>query len=417
MGKMNKTTNAGLAVWKKIDSFGGNTTSPVLTAWRPCPVCGGFECRTVLAFDDFQFYGDSAQLPKRIQVRQVQCSTCQAIFMNPGYSETGLRVLFAAAGNSFRSRPEHQVAQVTWLEQRGLAAPGQALLDVGCYDGRFLNMLPAHVRKSGVDMDVAAIERGRSLGLDLIAGAFEDFRLSAQPDVITMFHVLEHLADPYKTLRNLRRNSHAETRLIIEVPVIEKGFTNDLNGFLSIQHSTHFSFNSLKLIMQRAGWQILDGETMSYNGYRIVTKPGTDNVVDVKAGAMADRVTALRYLQSYFQNLADVGEKIGKWPNTSRAVIWGAGAHTEVLYQTTEYFRQDRDREYIMVDSAVTEPVMTWRGLHAYSPKAVLADIDWSDCALVISSYGWQDAIEQDALKAGVPQSAIRKIYGHVTTY
>ena len=72
-----------------------------------------------------------------------------------------------------------------------------------------------------------------------------------------MFHVLEHLADPYKTLRNLRQNSHAETRLVIEVPVIEKGFTNDLNGFLSIQHATHFSFNSLKLIMERAGWQIL----------------------------------------------------------------------------------------------------------------------------------------------------------------
>jgi len=414
---MSKIIKAGPAVWKKVDSFGGNTTSPVLTAWRPCPVCGAFECRNLLTFDDFQFYGDSAQLPKRAQVQQVQCLTCQAIFMNPGYSETGQRVLFAAAGNSFRSRPEHQLAQVTWLEQRGLAAPGQTLLDVGCYDGRFLNMLPAHVRKSGVDMDVAAIERGRSLGLDLIVGSFEDFRLSTQPDVITMFHVLEHLADPYKTLRNLRQNSHAETRLIIEVPVIENGFSNDLNGFLTIQHSTHFSFNSLKLIMERAGWQILDSATMSYNGYRIVTKPGTDNAVDVKAAAMADRVTALRYLQHYFQTLANAGEKIGKWPNTPRAVIWGAGAHSEVLYQTTEYFRQNRDREYIMVDSAVTETDMTWRGLHAYSPKAVLADIDWSDCALVISSYGWQDAIEQDALKAGVPQAAIRKIYDHISTY
>jgi len=70
-----------------------------------------------------------------------------------------------------------------------------------------------------------------------------------------------------------------------------------------------------------------------------------------------------------------------------------------------------------MVDSAVTESVMTWRGLHAYSPKAVLANIDWSDCALVISSYGWQDAIEQDALQAGVPQSAIRKIYDRISTY
>ena len=412
---MNKTISP--AIWKKIDSFGGNTTSPVLTAWRPCPVCGAFECRTLLAYDGFQFYRDSAELPTRAPVQQAQCLTCQAIFMNPGYSETGQRILFAVAGGSYRSRPEHQAAQVRWLEQRGLAAAGQSLLDVGCYDGRFLNMLPAHVRKTGVDIDAEAIERGRSAGLDLIAGAFEDFRLSTQPDVITMFHVLEHLADPYKTLRNLRQNSHAETRLIIEVPVIEKGFTNDLNGFFSVHHSTHFSFNSLKLVMERAGWKILDGETMIYNGYRIIAKPGMDDAVDVKAGALADRVTALRYLQFYFQNLAEVGEKIGEWPNTPRAVIWGAGAHSEVLYQTTEYFRQDRNREYIMVDSAVTEPVMTWRGLHAYSPKAVLAGIDWSDCALVISSYGFQDAIEQDALKAGVPQSAIRKIYSHVTTY
>jgi hypothetical protein len=45
-------------------------------------------------------------------VRQVQCLTCQAIFMNPGYSETGQCVLFATAGNSYRSRPEHQTAQV-----------------------------------------------------------------------------------------------------------------------------------------------------------------------------------------------------------------------------------------------------------------------------------------------------------------
>src|SRR5581483_7091613 len=51
-GNMNKTVNAGPAVWKKIDSFAGNTTSPVLTLWRPCPVCGAFEWRTLLRFDD-----------------------------------------------------------------------------------------------------------------------------------------------------------------------------------------------------------------------------------------------------------------------------------------------------------------------------------------------------------------------------
>ena len=60
---MNKTINAAPAVWKKIDSFGGNTTSPVLTALAyPCPVCGAFECRTLLTFDDFRNFTETGGL-------------------------------------------------------------------------------------------------------------------------------------------------------------------------------------------------------------------------------------------------------------------------------------------------------------------------------------------------------------------
>lgn len=409
--------DAAQPVWKQIDSFTGNSTSPALTNFRPCPVCDAFDCRTLLTFDEFQFYGDSAEMPKRIMIRQAECLNCQAIFMNPAYSDAGLRVLFASAGNSYRSRPEHQAAQVEWLVERGLLAPGQALLDVGCYDGHFLGLLPDHIRKMGVDVDAPAVERGRHNGLELTEGSLEGFRLTSQPDIITMFHVLEHLADPCKVLKNLRSNSHSQTRLVVEVPVIEKGFTNDLNGFLSIQHMTHFSLHSLGLVMKRAGWEVLEGQEMpGYNGYRLIAKHSEEPTAQIVPNP-ADRVIALRYLQFYFENLAETCNKINNWPKARRAVIWGAGAHTEVLYQATEYFRQDRTRKYIMVDSAVTLTDMTWRGLHAYSPASVLKSIDWSDCALVISSYAWQDAIEQAALKFGVPPSAIRKIYDHVTTY
>jgi len=269
-----------------------------------------------------------------------------------------------------------------------------------------------------VDVDRAAIERGRGKGLDLTLGSFEDFRLPDKPDVITMFHVLEHLFDPGEVLRNLRRNSHSQTRLVVEVPIIEKGFTNDLNGFFSIQHMTHFSLNSLTVLVELAGWQVVEGTAMDrYNGYRLIAVPGNVQKSSASRDCTRDRNLALRYLGSYYRNLEEIGERIDNWPRTSRAVIWGAGAHTEFLYQATDYFRQNSARKYILVDSAVKQTADTWRGLNLYAPALGLGNIDWSDCALVISSYGWQDAIEQSAIEAGVPRSAIRKIYDHIAQY
>ena len=62
-----------------------------------------------------------------------------------------------------------------------------------------------------------------------------------------MFHVLEHLKNPLETLINILKSAHQTTYLLIEVPILENGFTNDINGFFSAQHLTHFSRQSLKL--------------------------------------------------------------------------------------------------------------------------------------------------------------------------
>ena len=101
--------------WSQVDSFPGNSSSAATTEQRSCPICGSQRSRTVLQFDQFQFYSDSGELPKRTDIREVQCLDCFALYLNPCYSEYGFRVLFAEAGCSYGSTVGHTSQQIDWL--------------------------------------------------------------------------------------------------------------------------------------------------------------------------------------------------------------------------------------------------------------------------------------------------------------
>jgi len=77
MATMTQTERRG--PWATIDSGIANTTSPALTAHRPCPICGGLRSSTILELDQFQMYTDSETAPKEWGVRYVECSQCWAL--------------------------------------------------------------------------------------------------------------------------------------------------------------------------------------------------------------------------------------------------------------------------------------------------------------------------------------------------
>ena len=405
--------------WARIDCFVGNHTSPVLSAHRPCPICGSLHYRVLLLFDDFQFYSDSAEDPKRTQIREVQCQNCHAVYLNPCHSITAFRYLFAEAGQSYASTEARPQEQIDWLATRGFLDDGKVFLDAGCHEGRFLSVLPESIRRLGVDIDAPAIARGQerhaSDGVELIHGAFETFQCPIAPDVITMFHVLEHLANPFEVLGHLRSISHADTRLVIEVPVIEYGDTNDINGFLSVQHMTHFSLCSLGQLMSRAGWEILERQQMpDYNGHRVLAKPGQSSCKVI--GDASDQLKALDYLAHWYRNLVKVSRLIESWPRASRAVIWGGGTHSEFMYQVTPLFLLNPQRQYLIVDSDPLKRGKSWRGLSILPPES-LREVDWNDCLLIISSYGSQENIAQAAARMDVPYSVVRRLYARVHVY
>jgi 2-polyprenyl-3-methyl-5-hydroxy-6-metoxy-1,4-benzoquinol methylase len=416
---MQGSSQAG--AWATVDSFPGNHSSPTLTMHRPCPVCGADAAETLLELSDFQMYSDSSQLPKRLDLRQQQCRSCFTLYMNPVYSPYGFSVLFAEAGQSYGSTAERPAEQLHWLGSRGLLDPGKTVLDVGCFEGRFLELLPEGLTKVGVDIDEDAIERGRARmagpDVELIHGDFETFQTDRRPDTMTMFHVLEHVPNPVGVLRKLRSLAHAASRLVIEVPVVERGATNDLVGFFSVQHTTHFSRRSLQACLRRGGWEPIEwtGEEMDYNACRVLSGPA-EAPAETATGNPEDFDAMLATLGAWHQAARDVSTRLRTVSSADRCVVWGAGNHLEYLYHRTPLFHERRGREYVIVDSDPKKHGTTWRGIPVMQPS-LLPSLATSGVPVVISTYGNLPEISDAAIALGLVREQLVALYDHVNVY
>lgn len=404
--------------FNKIDSYIGNSFNKSISMERPCPVCGKLEYKVFNTLNDFQFFSDSKELPKRSFVCVVQCSHCNAIYQNPVYTKYGFSVLFSEAGMSYGSSSGRAQEQLTWLNEKGLVAKGSVFLDVGCYEGEFLSKLPPEVVKVGVEIDQYAVERGqkryKDQKIDFILGDLDTFRSANTPDTIVMFHVLEHVNEPVNVLKNLRNISHKNTKLVIEVPILENGFTNDINGFLSVQHMTHFTRNSLKNCFILSGWEVVNWQEMEeYNGCRVILQT-TDKVLAVK-NESSDISLIVEYLVNWYKSIANINKIIDSIEkDTEKIVVWGGGLHTEFLYQLTLLFKLLF--EFIIVDSDKLKQGKSWRGINIYSPD-IIKDVNWKKTKLVISTYGNQDEIANAASERGVPENSIIMLYDKVSVY
>ena len=145
------------------------------------------------------------------------------------------------------------------------------------------------------------------------------------------------------------------------MPILENGFTNDVNGFFSAQHLTHFSRASLKNFFKHGGWEIIRlDEQSSYNGTRVIAKPSTNNETFVPK-ITGDTSILYRYLQHWFNVLRDIEEKLNGLDKNEKYIIWGAGLHTEFLFNKTSFFRRNKGSQFIFFDSDLKKIGKTYR--------------------------------------------------------
>ena len=143
--------------------------------------------------------------------------------------------------------------------ERRLGRRGR-LLDVGCALGDFLVVArDAGWQAEGVEISSFASKVAASKGVVTYCGVLEDLRLPAnQYDVITLYDTIEHLVDPLRTLREIKRLLASDGIVHIVTPDVG-GLQARLLGplwyhFKPGEHLVYFSSATLRAALESAGF-------------------------------------------------------------------------------------------------------------------------------------------------------------------
>jgi len=141
---------------------------------------------------------------------------------------------------------------------------GGSLLDVGCGVGAFVRAASlAGFQAQGIELSAQAVEFGRrAWGITVRHGDVLEERYPAGSfDVVTLWQVLEHLAQPIATLQRIHQLLRDGGLLILAVPnfasIQSRVFRSRWYHLEVPRHLFHYTPTSLRSIVHAQGFRVL----------------------------------------------------------------------------------------------------------------------------------------------------------------
>jgi len=180
-----------------------------------CPVCGASDYGQFVVGFDYELL--TCSNPWRF----VRCHACRHVWLNPRPAVAELGVVYPPTYYAYNYDAINPIARKAkeLLDRRKIAkivrycpqAP-KSYLDVGCGDGRFMRVMEQlgvpRAGLYGLELDNRVVQRLRGQGYSGVScERAED--VSSFPeggiDLVTMFHVIEHVDNPGTVIARVRR--------------------------------------------------------------------------------------------------------------------------------------------------------------------------------------------------------------------
>jgi 2-polyprenyl-3-methyl-5-hydroxy-6-metoxy-1,4-benzoquinol methylase len=241
-----------------------------------CPLCGSSELIRFITAKDHLVSGTDFQLDK--------CSNCGLVFTNPFPDEKHIGAYYESEEYTSHSESKSGLIQRLYFLVQGIAlrsklrivkrhVRGVAILDYGCGTGAFLKyMKDKGWYATGLETSDTASVKARKKGLEV----FED-RKSLSPDIkydaITMWHVLEHLANPLEVLSYLKSRLNDDGALIVAVPNLNsydaKVYKEHWAAYDVPRHLFHYSPITMERLILSQGFKIVRIYPMLFDSFYV----------------------------------------------------------------------------------------------------------------------------------------------------
>lgn len=234
-------------------------------ASRPCPISGSNDVIIVSSKDR---HGES--------LRNVLCEESGLIYVDPvpfenteEFYQTEYRKSYKGVHEP-KSKHVYRAGKIALERMSRISKflPKSAeCLDAGSSSGEFVYLLNSKGFKSqGVEANMPyATYSINELGIGVKVCPFSQFQTDTKFDLISMFHVLEHLENPVRDLSHLGKFLKSNGKLVIEVP-------NILYPDMAFSHKWHpghlFSFteHTLMHLVEKAGFRTISCNPINDGG-------------------------------------------------------------------------------------------------------------------------------------------------------
>ena len=237
-----------------------------------CPVCLNAVSVPALTGNDLLF--ESTERTFTLH----SCAACRCLFLNPMPSDEELAGFYPSqywwngskAQSSATLKKLESVYRrlalrdhVAFVMRAAGNHSGLHLLDVGCGSGTLLGLLKQRgFRPIGVDFShEAATVAETENGVRVIVGSLEGAGFSAESlDVVTLFHVMEHVTNPRSVLAEVSRILKPGGVLILQVPNIDswqfKAFGANWYGLDIPRHVIDYSKDAMLKLLGDSGFVV-----------------------------------------------------------------------------------------------------------------------------------------------------------------
>lgn len=237
-----------------------------------CPVCGSPNSSEALTAEDHTVSHTAFTIQR--------CNSCGFKFTSPRPKQSAIGEYYLS--ESYISHTEKAVGLKDhiyhWVRKRAIRnkhkliahyQPTGSALDVGCGTGDFLSYLVAQgYSAQGVEVSPDARKIAANKGVS-VTSQLADIPAQAQFNVISLWHVLEHVADPRETLKQLFERCSKDGLLVIAVPDNESWDCQHYGPKWAAwdvpRHLSHFRQQDVHKLLREAGFEVLGTKPMWFD--------------------------------------------------------------------------------------------------------------------------------------------------------